>query len=64
MFTLKQKLDDNVEDVRKQYLTLTRERNIYLEKWKLIEAIGQENNWEDRNGILSTIFNIINDIKA
>ena len=49
---LKEKLDTNIEDVRKQYLTLTRERNIYLEKWKLIEAIGQENNWEDSKGIL------------
>jgi len=40
-------------------LISSRERNVYLEKLRKIEEIGEENKWENQENILQDLYKIL-----
>ena len=32
-----------------------RERNLYLEKYRKLESLGEQEDWNDKHGILPTV---------
>eukprot|EP00344_Euplotes_crassus_P002764 CAMPEP_0197003610 /NCGR_PEP_ID=MMETSP1380-20130617/9281_1 /TAXON_ID=5936 /ORGANISM="Euplotes crassus, Strain CT5" /LENGTH=54 /DNA_ID=CAMNT_0042422165 /DNA_START=159 /DNA_END=323 /DNA_ORIENTATION=+ len=45
--------------MRIKQLTLMRERNLYLEKYRKIENLGEKMEWEDKQEILPVVHNIM-----
>ncbi len=52
---LHEKVAEKEEVLHLQHVALLTERNLYLEKWKNIEKLGLENNWQDESGLLHKI---------
>lgn len=44
---LKEKVDKDEQDLKLEYLILMRERNLYFEKLKSIQSLGDEYDWKD-----------------
>lgn len=59
---LKDKIVESEEKVHLQNAILLRERNVYLEKWRMIEQLGQDNDWNDDTGLLNAIKELIENI--
>lgn len=56
---MRQKLKQEHEDLRKKYLVITKERNLYFEKLSLIEKLGSDCNWDDPKSSLYKIKEIL-----
>ena len=61
---LKEKIDEKEMRVHLHHLVLLKERNFYLEKWRLIEQIGQENDWQDETGLLQKFTELLESFGA
>lgn len=62
LVALKEKLGGTEGHVHLQNAILLRERNLYLEKWRMIEQLGQDNDWNDDTQLLNTIKDLIENI--
>ena len=47
------------ENLKLRLLISSRERNVYLEKLRKIEEYCEEKNWEDKDGLLKEIYEIL-----
>lgn len=47
------------ENLKLSLLISSRERNVYLEKLRKIEEFCEDKNWEDKDGMLKDIYNIL-----
>ena len=62
---LYKKIDsESTDDIRKKYLMIAKERNVYFEKLRQLEQLGEVNNWNDDTGIVQKILSIMNKIKT
>ena len=59
IITLHEKCNLAEQRMRAKQLTLMRERNLYLEKYRKLEALGEQEGWKDRQGILETVQEIM-----
>uniref|UniRef100_A0A7S3JH05 EB1 C-terminal domain-containing protein n=1 Tax=Euplotes harpa TaxID=151035 RepID=A0A7S3JH05_9SPIT len=59
IINLHQKCNEAEQKMRIKQLTLMRERNLYLEKYRKIENLGEELEWQDQHDILPTIHSIM-----
>ena len=59
-------LNENVEkdenELKLEYLTLMRERNVYFEKLKMIQTLGDSKNWHDESNLLDSIRNLLSNL--
>ena len=62
LIMLRDKLGESEEKTQMQQAILLRERNLYLEKWRMIEQLGQDNDWEDESMLLNSIKELIENI--
>lgn len=46
---------DSGDEIRKKYLMVAKERNIYFGKLRDLEQLGETNNWGDPSGLLQKI---------
>jgi len=59
IISLHEKCNLAEQRMRAKQLTLMRERNLYLEKYRKLEALGEQEDWKDRQGILMTVQEIM-----
>jgi hypothetical protein len=52
---LRKKVLEKEDTLHLQHIALLKERNLYLRKWRMIEKLGQENDWQDDTGLLQRI---------
>lgn len=57
--SLKEKIDVDGEKLKLEYLVLMRERNLYFEKLKGIQNVGDQNDWKDQEGLMEGIREIL-----
>jgi len=57
---LNDKVEKDQEKLKKEYIFLLKERNIFFDKFQRITAIGNNLEWKDSNGILEKIASIFN----
>jgi hypothetical protein len=56
---MREKIINQSENLQLTLLISSRERNVYLEKLRKIEEFCEEKNWEDSDGTLKEIYNIL-----
>jgi hypothetical protein len=56
---MKEKLSRQEENLKLELLISSRERNVYLEKLRKIEELGEENKWENQDNILQDLYKIL-----
>jgi len=56
---LHEKVSEKEEVLHLQHIALLTERNLYLQKWRMIEKLGQDQDWQDETGILQKIRQLI-----
>ena len=56
---LKEQLSKQEQDLKLANIVTLRERNVYLEKLRNIEEIGDEKDWEDEEGFLQVIQDLL-----
>jgi hypothetical protein len=49
---LNNNVSKNESELKLEYILLMRERNVYFEKLKMIQGLGENNGWEDETGML------------
>ena len=59
MKNLKEQLSKQEQDLKLANIVTLRERNVYLEKLRNIEEIGDEKDWEDEEGFLQVIQDLL-----
>ena len=59
MKNLKEQLSKQEQDLKLANIVTLRERNVYLEKLRNIEEIGEEKDWEDEEGFLQVIHDLL-----
>jgi hypothetical protein len=59
MKNLKEQLSKQEQDLKLANIVTLRERNVYLEKLRNIEEIGEEKDWEDEEGFLQVIQDLL-----
>ena len=59
MKNLKEQLSKQEQDLKLANIVTLRERNVYLEKLRNIEEIGEEKDWEDEEGFLQVIKDLL-----
>jgi len=59
MKNLKEQLSKQEQDLKLANIVTLRERNVYLEKLRKIEEIGDEKDWEDEEGFLQVIQDLL-----
>ena len=59
MKNLKEQLSKQEQDLKLANIVTLRERNVYLEKLRNIEEIGDEKDWEDEEGFLQIIQDLL-----
>ena len=52
---LQEKVVEKEEVLHLQQIALLTERNLYLQKWRMIEKLGQDQDWQDETGLLQKI---------
>lgn len=52
---LREKVVEKEEVMHLQHIALLTERNLYLQKWRMIEKLGQDQDWQDETGLLTKI---------
>ena len=52
---LRENIIKDENQLKLQYLILMRERNVYFEKLKMIQTVGEDNEWQDSDGLLQGI---------
>jgi hypothetical protein len=55
----KEKINKQSEELKLGLLISSRERNVYLEKLRKIEEYCEERNWEDSDGLMKEIYEIL-----
>ena len=60
---MRQNLLNEQLELRKKYLMVTKERNVYFDKLNSIEKLGLEQNWEKGEGLLPMIREFIESSK-
>lgn len=61
---LKSNVDKDESELKLEYLILMRERNVYFEKLKMIQTIGDSNGWHDDIGLLEAIKNLLSNLST
>jgi hypothetical protein len=56
---MKEKIAKQEENLKLELLISSRERNVYLEKLRKIEEFCEDKNWEDPDGLLKEIYDIL-----
>jgi len=56
---LHEKVTEKEEVLHLQHIALLTERNLYLQKWRMIEKLGQDQDWQDDTGLLQKIRHLI-----
>ena len=59
MKNLKEQLSKQEQDLKLANIVTLRERNVYLEKLRNIEEIGDKKDWEDEEGFLQAIQDLL-----
>ena len=59
MKNLKEQLSKQEQDLKLANIVTLRERNVYLEKLRNIEEIGDKKDWEDEEGFLQVIQDLL-----
>ena len=59
MKNLKEQLSKQEQDLKLANIVTLRERNVYLEKLRNIEEIGDKKDWEDEEGFLLVIQDLL-----
>ena len=59
MKNLKEQLSKQEQDLKLANIVTLRERNVYLEKLRNIEEIGEKKDWEDEEGFLQVIHDLL-----
>ena len=52
------------DEIRKKYIMVAKERNVYFDKLRSIEKYGELNNWKDKSGLLKKIVLKMNKLKS
>lgn len=61
---LREKLKADENEIHLKYLMLFRERNVFLEKLRIIEKLGKDCGWKDSQGLLKKIQGLIQTSKV
>lgn len=61
LLTLSKDLQDQEKTLKIQYLTLIKERNVYFDKLRKIEILGEENEWKGH--CLKEVYNYLIDLR-
>ena len=56
---MKEKINDQRENLKLRMLIASRERNVYLEKLRKLEEFGEVKEWKDKKEVLKTIYGIL-----
>ncbi len=56
---MRDKISNQTDELKLTQLISSRERNVYLEKLRKIEEFCEENNWEDEDGVMKEIYEIL-----
>jgi hypothetical protein len=56
---MRDKVTKQEENLKLALLVSSRERNVYLEKLRKIEEFCEDKNWEDQDGLMKEIYDIL-----
>jgi hypothetical protein len=59
---LRSKIERNDSELKLQYILLMRERNVYFEKLKMIQNLGDGVNWQDDSGLLPNLKQLLSNL--